>query len=99
MTVLFGFKHSAMIDLPSWAGILQNQYMRLRLERRNKTKMRYWYRAIKREKLRLVELGISYELIDRICKYLVSLKQVNADRLSTFISDNLSPQASFDFNY
>ncbi len=78
---MHGFKHAAMMELPEWSGLLRNYYQRLRLERRNASKARYWYRAIRKERFRLVELGIDAVLLNGVCKYLASLKKVNADRL------------------
>lgn len=94
---MHGFKHSAMMDLPDWSGLLRNYYMRLRLERRNPTRRRYWYRAIKKEKFRLLEFGIDWILIDGVCKYLVSLKQVNADRLHLIMVSESEPFISVNF--
>lgn len=60
-------------------------YWVIRVEGRNVTKRRRSYRAIKKEKLLLVEAGFHFEHVDAVCKYLVSLKQVNADRLDVIL--------------
>ncbi len=76
-----GFQHRATSELPTWANVLQGYYWRVRVEGRDKTKRRRYYRYIRIERLRLVELGIELDEVEAVCKYLVSLKQINADRL------------------
>lgn len=58
-------------------------YWIVRVEERNETKRRRHYRAIEKEKLKLVEAGIHFEYVDA---YLVSLKQMNADRLNNVLT-------------
>lgn len=91
-----GFTHRAVIDLPEWALALKQPYWRIRVEGRNKVLKRRCYRQIRAEKLRLAELGIEIELIEAVCKYLVSHKQVNADRLKAALE---SPSKQLSFNY
>ena len=81
---MYGFKNRAVCDLPSWANNLNNYYWRVRVDGRDKSTRRKFYRYIKAEKLRLVELGIDANLINRACKYLVSLKEVNASRYNEY---------------
>lgn len=73
------FKHRALIAIPKWAGNLHFPYWMIRVEGRNQTKRRKYYRAILKEKIRLVESGIPIEHVEAVCKYLVSHKQTNAD--------------------
>lgn len=84
---LTGFKHRADADLPSWASDLNNMYWFVRVEGRNKTKRRRYYRYIRKERLRLVEAGIAKQHVDAVCKYLVSLKEVNARRLDKCMAE------------
>lgn len=83
--MIFGFRHSALVDLPQWSRHLKTNYWIIRVEGRNATKKRRAYRAIEKERLRLVEAGIHVEHVDAVCKYLVSLKQVNADKLNIIL--------------
>jgi len=78
---MFGFHNRSVADLPPWSNALNNYYWRVRVEGRNKTTRRKFYRLIRAERLRLVELGVDAAQINAVCKYLVSMKQVNADRL------------------
>lgn len=91
-----GFTHRALIDLPKWADVLKQPYWRIRVEGRNKRLKRKCYRDIRIEKLRLVELGIDAELINAVCKYLVSHKQVNANRLKAVLE---TPMKQMSFNF
>lgn len=70
---MYGFKPSEYTKLPNWANQLNNYYWVLRVEKRNKAKVRRYYRLAFKEKLRLVEGGIRYEVIDALCKYLLKL--------------------------
>ncbi len=79
----FGFTHRAHVDLPVWAHTLTNLYWTVRVEARNASKRRKYYRYIRKERLRLVEAGISANEVDVVCKYLVSLKKINAERVRT----------------
>lgn len=88
--MIYGFKHRATAKIPSWAINLKMHYWIVRVEGRNETKRRRHYRAIEKEKLKLVESGIHFEHVDAVCKYLVSLKQKNADKLR--ISLNHEPK-------
>lgn len=94
--MVYGFKDRAEVDLPDWSLNLRGYYWKIRVEGRNKSMRRKYYRYVRAEKLRLVEAGICLRQINAVCKYLVSLKQVNADRLKlVFESD--SKQLCFDF--
>ena len=80
--MIYGFKHRALTDLPKWAENLHFPYWMIRVEGRNKAKRRRYYRIVKKEKLRLVELGIPIEHVDAVCRYLVNHKQSNANALN-----------------
>lgn len=93
---MLGFKHRALADLPAWASELSHLYFFVRVCCRNKTTRRKTYRLIRTEKLRLIELGYDAAQINAVCKYLVSLKQINADRLSVALQVK-QIQLAFDF--
>lgn len=61
------------LEFPKWAQVLKNHYCCLRIDGRNKTKRRSYYRLIEKEKLRLAELGICQECIRLICRYLATM--------------------------
>lgn len=94
---MYGFTHRANVTLPDWSRQLSNYYYMVRVESRNKALRRKYYRYIKIERLRLVELGIDALVVTAVCKYLVSLKQVNADRVHIVLSDEIK-QLSFNFH-
>jgi len=95
---MYGFKHRATTPIPSWAINLKQSYFIIRVNNRNKTTVRKHYRMIEKEKLKLVESGIDYAQINAVCKYLVSLKQENADRLCTaLITENKQLTLNFDY--
>lgn len=94
---MYGFKHRATANLPKWSDNLRHHYFMIRFNSRNKTTKRKYYKLIEKEKLRLVESGIDYTKINAVCKYLVSLKQINADRLHMALQEE-SKQLSFDFS-
>ena len=85
--MIYGFKHRALTDLPKWANNLHFPYWMIRVEGRNQTKRRKYYRAVSKEKLRLVEAGVPIEHVDAVCKYLVNHKQCNADYLKQILSE------------
>lgn len=78
-----GFHHPALADVPKWASHLNNCYYRIRVEGPSMGLRRKYYRMVRVEKLRLLESGVEIELIYSVCKYLVSFKQINADRINT----------------
>ncbi len=79
--------HRALIEIPKWAGNLKFPYWMIRVEGRNQASRRRFYRALLRERLRLVEIGIPIEHVDAVCKYLVSHRQSNADNLKKVLSE------------
>lgn len=84
--------------IPLWAQTLNGYYWRIRTEARNKTTRRKFYRMVQKEKLRLAEAGICPHKINAVCKYLVSLKQVNADRMHLALESE-SQQLCFQFHH
>ena len=93
---MYGFKHRATTPVPSWAINLKQSYFIIRVNNRNKTTVRKHYRLIEKEKLKLVESGIDSAQINAVCKYLVSLKQANADRLNkTLQTENKQLKLNF----
>ena len=94
---MLGFHNRSCMDLPSWSALLQNYYYMIRVEGRDKAKRIRYYRKLQKEKLRLAELGIDQTQINAVCKYCVSLKQINADRLSQSLNDPIR-QLSFNFD-
>ena len=93
---MYGFKHRATTPVPSWAINLKQSYFIIRVNNRNKTTVRKHYRLIEKEKLKLVESGIDSAQINAVCKYLISLKQANADRLDISLQTEIR-QLTFDF--
>lgn len=59
-----------MQSLPNWAGHLIHYYVVIRVDGRNLSRRRKYYRLVEKEKLRLAELGICQECIRLTCRYL-----------------------------
>jgi hypothetical protein len=93
---MYGFKHQPNVETPEWAILLSNYYWCIRNEGRNKVKRRRYYRYIAKEKLRLAESGIDQQLINAVCKYLVSFNVVSGNKLHQLMIAE-SVQLSFDF--
>lgn len=93
---MYGFHHRAVYDLPDWTVRLTNLYWHVRMDARNAARLRKHYRAIRKERLLLVEAGIDVEHVNAVCKYLVSLKQINADRLHSILNTE-AKQLSLNF--
>ncbi len=91
-----GFNNRSCGDVPAWANLLNNYYWRIRVEGRNKSLRRKYYRKVRAERLRLLESGVPLSHINVVCKYLVSLKQVNAERMAIELQAE-SKQLAFDF--
>lgn len=47
--------------------VLKNWYCCLRIDKRNKTRRRFYYRRIEKEKLRLAELGSCQACVKKYC--------------------------------
>lgn len=56
----------------NWQDSLKGLYCCLRIERRNKTLQRKYYRLIERRKLQIAELGVCQECIRLYCRYLAA---------------------------
>ena len=87
-----------LVSVPDWAGRLSNLYCVIRLENRNKTIRRRYYRAVELEKLRLACIGIDQRQIIAVCRYLASLRnrRNGTIRLANLMYE-FSPQLVFDF--
>ena len=72
-----------MSEIPSWAVCLSNYYVSVRVNRRNATLRRRYYRLIEVEKLRLAELGINQKKILAICRLLSNEKCVRGYHLKS----------------
>lgn len=94
--MIYGFKHRALTEVPKWAGGLHFPYWMIRVEGRNKAKRRKYYRAVLKEKIRLVESGIPIEHIEAVCKYLVSHKQSAANELIRVLTE---PERQLKFRF
>jgi hypothetical protein len=75
------FHFTGLVDIPAWANGLHYPYWKIRNEGRDTKLRRKMYHKVRKEKVRLVELGYDIDLINAICKYLVSHREVNAARL------------------
>lgn len=85
------FHNTGFVDLPAWSKPLKYPYWRIRVEGRNQALKRRCYRLIERLKLRLVESGIDIELINAVCRYLVSLRKSAAEHVKQLLA-NPNPQ-------
>lgn len=91
-----GFDQSKYVELPDEFADLRNCYWHIRVRGRNQAVKRHYYRLIKKEQLRLVEMGFDFELIRLACKYYVNFK--NDKRLREYISRPYV-QKSFTFYF
>ena len=96
MSLVSGFNNRSIGEVPPWANLLSNYYWRIRVEGRNKSLRRKYYRKVREERLRLLESGIPLSHINVVSKYLVSLKQVNAKRMAVELQAE-SKQLCFNF--
>lgn len=84
--------------LPQWAGLLANYYVVLRVDGRNKTIRRRYYRLVELEKYRLACLGICQRQIIAVCRYLSGLRnRMNGCERQAKLMYEVHPQFSFDF--
>jgi len=81
------FHHNAITQIPNWARGLHFPYWMIRVEGRNKTKRRKYYRQVQKEKLRLAESGIPIEHINAVCKYLARHRKSAAEHLKLILSE------------
>lgn len=82
--------------LPDWSRRLCNYYVVLRVDGRNKTLRRRYYRLVEREKFRLAVLGYCQRLIIALCRFLSDLNRRSYDRVVELLN-NPDPQCSFNF--
>lgn len=85
---LRGFTRQADLVLPDWSKRLQNYYVVLRVDGRNKTLRRRYYRAVELEKLRLAELGLCQLQIIGVCRYLSGFNKGSEQRLKQLFDNN-----------
>lgn len=89
-----------LANLPKWAGLLANYYVVLRVQGRNQTLRRRYYRLVEREKLRLAVLGIDQQQIIAVCRYLSGLnKFLNGSERQAQLMHKTQLQLSFEFTY
>lgn len=69
------------LTLPDWARNLTNYYVVIRIDGRNKTVRRRWYRKVEKEKLRLAELGVHQPHIIAVARYLSTLNRTAGAKL------------------
>lgn len=90
-----------LVSVPQWAHLLANYYVVIRVDGRNKTIRRRYYRLVEREKYRLSRLGIDQRQIIAVCRYLSSLKRphIHGSQRQASLMYEIHPQLSFDFTY
>lgn len=87
-----------LTDLPEWASLLKNYYVVIRIENRNKTIVRRYYRLVSKEKYRLACLGIDQQQITAVCRYLASLKHgYNGSLIQSHKTKYITAQLTLDF--
>ncbi len=82
--------------IPEWANNLANYYVAIRVDGRNRTLRRRYYRFVELEKLRLAMLGIDQQQIIAVCRYLSDLRK-RKNEAAALAMNKISPQLSFDF--
>lgn len=75
-----GLNPVLVISLPEWTKTLQGYYWVIRVESKDHSKRRRYYRMIRKEKLRLIESGLCPELVNAACAYLVNLSIISGNR-------------------
>ena len=85
-----------MPDLPLWSVSLCNYYVVIRLDGRNKTIRRRYYRKVEVEKLRLAELGVYQPHIKAVARFLATLNHSQCSSLENLLKEPVL-QFSFDF--
>lgn len=84
--MIHDFHPQPTVSLPQWANTLVNYYWHIRVEGRDKTKRRYYYRLVRKERLRLVEqFALEQQLVDATCRYLANFNRIAADRLQCLL--------------
>ena len=82
--------------LPPWTRYFCNYYCFIRVDGRNKTVRRRWYRRVEREKLRLACLGINQKQIKGICGYLSKIDYSACRRVDALLNEPIH-QLELDF--
>lgn len=82
--------------IPDWANNLANYYVCIRVDGRNRTLRRRYYRFVELEKLRLAMLGIDQQQIIACCRYLSGLRKRSNNRAAKAMHKE-NPQLSFNF--
>lgn len=82
--------------LPPWTRYLCNCYVVIRVDGRNKTVRRRWYRLVEREKLRLACLGINQKQINGVCRYLSKIDYAACRRVDLLLNEPIY-QFEMDF--
>jgi len=66
---------------PDWASEIIHHYWFLRYTRSfDSARRRKQYRLIAKEKKRLHEAGVEWELVRLLCRHMVNLKNINAEK-------------------
>ena len=90
-----------MNKIPEWCRTLCGYYVVIRVDGRNKSLRRRWYRKVEKEKLRLAELGINQIKIKAMTRYLAALnntyKRAACIKIEALLEEP-EPQLTFDFN-
>lgn len=96
MSYIHCHRNQGEVVLPEWARRLQNYYWVIRVEARDKSKVRKYYRLVGREKLRLAEMDIDQDLINAVCRYLCGLTFVSGKRVDELMR---SPKRQLTLNF
>jgi len=81
--------------LPYWSTNLSNYYVAIRVDGRNRTLRRRYYRFVELETLRLAMLGIDQQQIMAVCRYLSGLRKRNNPKAIKLIYE-VNPQLNLD---
>ena len=84
------------LNLPPWSRYLCNYYVIIRIEGRNKTIRRRYYRAVEKEKFRLACLGINQVQILAVCRYLSKMTNARCRKLKALLNEPIT-QLTLDF--
>lgn len=84
------------LTLPPWTRYLCNYYVVIRVDGRNKTVRRRFYRRVELEKLRLAALGINQRQIKGVCRYLSKIDYSACCRVDAHLNEPIY-QLELDF--
>lgn len=79
--MIYGHRHQGGYEIPDWAAKLKEYYWMIRVQGRDKSKQRRYYRLVSKEKLRLAENGFDQDLIRAVCRYLAGFSPKAGARL------------------